>query len=411
MRLGYKDYFVEFTGEEIRAVTRRLVVPKNKKGKIGIVIALKAENKEEANRIENDIVAEIREYLNKSGLGNKFYIITYPKRLSEKIHDDQTGYNFLVRSRAHFILYGSLKRRGSQNTKHYVFKLNGVVRHLPIPVVASQNIAHDFAQVLPTRASFPEGEEMLNFELTQQRISYVIKYIISLASYVSGDYDLSYKLIHELRAEIDQITQSDIPVVEELRKKIPRRALEIMHALMFKYYYQFSILRDWQYVQKVKPIVDEIQELDPEDYSAHLMSSIYKFKYIGVDDAIQELVGNMSSKDSTWCYSLGFLYAFKGDADRAWENYRRATNGISDSNVVNDTEIFISEVIDEHPDKAQLLYYRGLINYKAKPDYESANKDFRVFLEHVGSNNFPDLRLHAERYLSEIQLHLSIPSK
>lgn len=72
----------------------------------------------------------------------------------------------------------------------------------------------------------------------------------------------------------------------------------------------------------------------------------------------------------------------------------------------NDVDIFISEEIKKNPQLTQLIFFRGLINYKGKPDYVLAHKDFVSFLGSDGASKYPRLKELAEKYLSEIRQYI-----
>ena len=139
------------------------------------------------------------------------------------------------------------------------------------------------------------------------------------------------------------------------------------------------------------------------------MRSFYYFVNNRIDDAIAEY-DNITEKDITWLYNLGFLMAFKGDVEGAWSQYRRAFYGTASPNVITDTEVFISEVINKYPEKVQLLFFRGLINYKVKKDYVLAAQDFEEFVRAEGSLAYPNQVSVAKKYLFLINSDLGVQS-
>lgn len=72
-----------------------------------------------------------------------------------------------------------------------------------------------------------------------------------------------------------------------------------------------------------------------------------------------------------------------------------------------DAEIFIGDVLEAEPDKIQLWYCLGMINYFCKGDIHSAKKDFLRFIELASKNErFNTSVKFAQEYLSEIGVKL-----
>jgi hypothetical protein len=76
-----------------------------------------------------------------------------------------------------------------------------------------------------------------------------------------------------------------------------------------------------------------------------------------------------------------------------------------DATVPNQCEDFINIVLDAHPDKPWLYFGLGLINYRAKEDFESAKRDFGAFLDKVEAFKFPKQIEVVKQWLGEINAH------
>ncbi len=409
---------VELTPHDVKetlqifaGVFKREKIPKNKKEKIGIVIALKTENDKEKIRLENDLVSQIHGYLSTSGLADLFYIIQFPQSVSKKIIDHKIGLKYLVLAKAHFMIYGDLFERNVENVASYLFRLHGMVRHIPIIKDTQNVLANDFSMLLPSKITFPESKEVLGFEITQQWLGYVIKYIVGFAALVSNDLDLAHNLFTELRKEVDLIKEvSRIPVIGQLRSLVLVRLVQTLEILLMRNYHFYSVKNDKKFIFATKPLLDSLKELSPSNYQAHLLRAMYSFMKGDVESAIHEF-DNIKEGDPTWRYSLGFLFAYQGKIDLALNQYQKTFYSASQPNVVNDVDIFISRVISENPTLMQLYFFRGLVNYKAKPDYELAKEDFEAFLEGGGELQYPKLAELSKKYLAEIATALAASNK
>jgi hypothetical protein len=414
MKYNFEKQEIDVSPQDVKAALgsfkemwKRLRVPKNIKDKIGIIIALNTEGDKEKKRLKNDFIDEIHRYLLQSKIENQFYIIGYPQALTEKIIDDKFAFEYLVRSRAHFIVYGYLAQRNIDGENSYVFKLHGVVRHLPIIKPTHDRFQNEFIEALPAKITFPEKIEVLGFDFTWQSIGCVIKFIIGGAALVSGDLELSYKLYKELEADIKTF-RSDIPVIQRISERIPFRVAETLRLLAERNYFMFVKTRDASHIIKSEKYITELQNIFPDDYKGHLIKAILLFFKGEVDSAINELVNINNGQDITWRYSLGFLYAFKGDIINALEQYKKIAYGPTSPNVPNDSEVFISDILEKHPNCIQLIFFRGLINFKVKNDNKLAKDDFTLFLNKEKANSYARLVDLAKKYLKEIHEQLGL---
>jgi hypothetical protein len=88
-----------------------------------------------------------------------------------------------------------------------------------------------------------------------------------------------------------------------------------------------------------------------------------------------------NERDATWWYSRAFLHAYQGKMEEADSDYRHAFEGpILEKSVPIQCEEFIQSVLAQEPDRVQLHFYCGMINFHAKEDFIAAKRDFDLFL-------------------------------
>lgn len=378
-------------------------ISKNKKDKIGIVIAIKTTSHPDRVKLENDLILEINHYLKASKAQEEFNIIYWPQVIAEKITDDKTAKKYLEKSKAHLMVYGLMEQGLLGGDNKYIFKLHGAVRHSPIPTLMSKTFSLEFRELLPEKILFSENNEVLGFELTEHCLKYVIKYIIGIASFVSGDLILSETLNFELKNDIEALDDyKKIPVLDKIKGRIPARITDIMSAYLQNYYYLFSIKRNKEFIINCKKYLDVILVTDPNNYHAHLCRSIYYFFIKDINKAIKELI-NIKVTEPTFRLNLGFLLAYSGDINGALSNYKKTFYYQTYSNVYNDAEIFISEIIDNEPTKIQLYFFRGIINHKLKNDNKLAREDFIYFIKNKKKGELQRLESLSLKYLDIIK--------
>lgn len=161
------------------------------------------------------------------------------------------------------------------------------------------------------------------------------------------------------------------------------------------------------YLDRMKRYLDVIQEIDPNNYDAHLGRAAYLFlRDHDIDGAKREIrkARNRNERNAAWQYSEAFLAAYERKLEEAHKIYRRAFRGSVLEETPLDVEVFISDVLESEPDKIQLWYCLGMINYFYKKDFASARRDFSRFIEEASrQDKFSVSVQYARRYLQEIQ--------
>jgi len=269
----------------------------------------------------------------------------------------------------------------------------------------SDKFSKEFAELFPKRWTFPTDDELFGFEITQKWISLVSKYVVSIAAFISFDYYLSYKILKGLNEEISEITDtSGINAINEIAKRVPRRLSEVSVSICKRLNYYFAKTRKKNHIKDQNEYLILLKKIDPDNYIGHLARAIYEFLINDdIDKAINEVSNVKNPPDSTWLYNLAFLNAYKGDLTDAKRMYHKAFKGYVPSNVIFDTESFISDEIKSNPDKYQLYFARAYINYKAKGDYDLAIQDFKKFIElDKDKNKYEECVKLSKVYLEEI---------
>ena len=406
IEFGEEDY--KSLGNFAKWIWRQWSIPKNEKNKIGIIVAIKTESKEEQNKLDNDLIFGLREYLREPKLAERFHLIIYDQQLCSQIVDSQKADKYLRASRAHLIVWGHLVQRNFKGNPSHLFALRGIVRHAPISLETQRRLSEDFATVLPPQPIIvPESEEIFGFEATKNRIGFSVRLIIGTAALVSGDFLLSYELLDILHGEIIAQKENlpEDPGLSTLENRVRARLIETISTNLAYRYEQYSISRNEKYILSSESLIKQLLDLDPDNYAGNLHLSILKFKQGHTDEAIQVLEEKkrmISGSDALWRYNLGFLYAHKGEVGKALEEYRRATYGIAPTGAINDIDLFYSEIIKDGDAPGRLYFFRGLVNYKAKPDYDLARSDFEYFLKCSDAGSNPELVVLAKKYLDEI---------
>ena len=375
----------------------------NLKDKIGLIFAISTHNEDERERLQADLIKPLKQELAQSSIGELFNVLEATKEDAESIDTPQKALDYLARKRAHMIIYGELVLRNNvEGEQHHVFRLHGVVRHASIPKDISGRFGVHFREVLPELSGFPQKNEIGSFEVKRKEIAYVITYVIGVAAALSLDFSLSRKLFEDTLTRLTRIQDVDTIQPFAMFYRLTRRRLaEVLSTDLKIAYAKFVKSRDRNEILKTGKELEMLKELDPDNYPAHLSRAIFLFFSGHIEEAITEMEC-IHNSDVTWRYSLGFLYAYSGRIDAALEQYKQANrHPLTDTAILFDIETFISEVIEKEPSKAQLLFFRGLINHKQKGDKQLAKEDFENFIA-KNNSQFLQLETLAKKYLSGI---------
>ncbi len=401
---------IEITGEDIQylfvsifKLFSQRVIPRNKRDKIGIIIAISAETPKEKIRLQNDLILELKGYLKSSDFTPNFNVISLSENHVNRISDYETALKYLKKIRGHFIVYGNISERMVNGEPNFVFRLNGIVVHRRISQIQKVQFAKEFAEVMPRRWRFPESKELFGFDITQQSLGCIIKYIVGIAAYVSGDFDLAYKIYMQLENELSKERMKQILPTKKIKERLAIRLTEASTAISRRLYFSYKKTKKLNYIEKMKKYLDLLQGISPNDYGTHLLRAIYIFLIDkNIDAAKNEVKKVRNPPDPTWRYSLAFLYAYKGELEKSRKEYNKAFKGSVPPHVIGDVEIFISDVLEKEPHKYQLYFVSGYINYKVKNDFVLAKKDFNTFIEQASKEKYQEEIRLAKIYIEEM---------
>ena len=379
--------------------TRRPV--KTSRNKIGIVIGITAENKKERQRLRSDLILSLQREI--SG-GQHFEVLALSEYHAGKITSKETAGKYHRSTRGHFIIYGCCKIRDHHGTQHYVLDLEASVAHSPIPDKISMELSSEMRSLIPPQQLFPVSEELDGFTITKEMIGSAARYIVGLASLLSGDLITAFNLHAGLWEEVKREGATAQPLSNShafLGAKLPTR-LALEGVALASFFYRS---KQNQYLEKMKRCLDTVEEVDPRNYGAYLLRGIYYFlAERDIEKAKQQIQKSRNERDAAWQFSDAFLAAYDGDLERAHKIYKRAFMGNVKESIPLDVETFIRDVLDQEPSKIQLWYCLGMINYFSKGDPQLAKEDFERFVDEANKiGQFNRSIEFAQKYISEIE--------
>lgn len=383
---------------------RSTAIPKTKSNKVGIIVAIVVESENERTRL-NDFIHAFQDRIDLLQKDALFDLIVYPDYYASCVTRSNCN-TLLAKSKAHFMIFGSLKKRFHKKKEHYIFNIDSIVRHAPIPQQISLQLANEMNEIFPKEIMIKQDNEYEGFQVSNEWTAIVTEHIIAVAAYLTGDFNLASRLHENIANELKII--SPIPSLVS-RKAIDKMKLRnirrLVTSLSIKCNYGYSKYRksgNEIFLLDMDSDINKIKKYDPQNYNAKLLKAIFYFLVDkDPDKALKELKSIKNKRDITWMYSKAFLYAYKGDLSGAHKIYKEAFGGVVVAIMPSEVDEFINDVLKREPEKYQLLFCLGLISLFARNDYVLAEGYFTDFLSNSDKIGFLAEKRLAEKYLIE----------
>ncbi len=362
-------------------------LPRVDKGNAGIIIGILCDDPQEDKQVKLDFVANLRQLIQQGG--SRFQLIELPSWSLEGVDDPVAMDRLLRKVRGHFLLYGRVRLRNKDGKPAHLLAFEGMVRHRPVPEEISQELCNDFTRTLPRRVIIEKENDAFKFEATSEWTDVSTRYVVGTAALISGDVAYAEALFtyvdHKLK-------QSRVPAegIRQISMRLPYRFRQLYVAWQKHLYTTYFSTRDERYLLKYDEICHKLLQYDPANLQAMMGLAMCEFVLRKDIPAAHKLVTKCrNDSDATWWYSRAFLHAYQGKMDEAAADYKHAFNGpIADRSVPIQCEEFIQIALAKEPDRVQLHFCLGLINYHAKSDYAGAVRDLGQFLSKLKDGEF-----------------------
>lgn len=366
-------------------------IPRCQRNKVGIAIAITADDDNEIRQIQADFVRELKNRLLSDPEAANFQTIVLPKFASDQVVLEQKVHEYLAKTRTHLMLYGYSRRRIVNGKEAHILQFEGAVRHAPQPKEICDKFAQEFGSALPRRLVLPRDGDVFAFELNSAWVDLCVRYVIGIAANLSGDFRYAERLYLSAEERIRK-EQSPPAFVQPIARNLPMHLLDLYGAWRGFAAQEYYFRRSTSALQRLDEVSTKVLHRDPDNYGALLSKAICYFRLHHDFDKAKACIKQCErEKDVTWRYSLAFLLAYEGDLKAAHEEYRRAFRGpTSDVTLPLQCEEFIYSVLAEEPEKQELHFCTALINYNVKGDFVAAANDFRTFLGSPNSSRHPD---------------------
>ncbi len=383
----------------------RYRLPRNKKKKVGIVLAIHAETNYEEIRLKSDFISKLRENINKEKFSEVINIIILKNHLSGEIEKIDDVLKMHKKIKGHFYVYGEVKRR-YDGDKKYFLKLEGMVIHRPINIKTKDLLRRDFISVLPKQVSFFENFEFKGFEFTADIVYLATRYITGTAAYLSGDPILAHDFHLNLKEEFNKFRPLPLHL-QNIRDKIPLLLSD-----------EELIIARWNYLKNnYKELVkwlDESLSSNQNNYGSWLLKAIVDF-YPSMGNnppaALEDIKKAEKYARGTyeWRYSKAFLYFWMEYYNEALKDCKNLSQKsyVGENITINEVENFNLKLLEKYKNKVQLYFWLGYINYIKKRNLPMAYKYFSEF-EQKSNVSMGVLKQRSNIYLAQIKSEMKV---
>ncbi|OGY41076.1 MAG: hypothetical protein A2Y82_01565 [Candidatus Buchananbacteria bacterium RBG_13_36_9] len=381
----------------------RYYLRKNKKNKIGLVIAIKVESRREESRLKNDFISKLRENVNKEEFGKLINIIVLKNHVAEKMQGKDAICKLHKKLKGHFYIWGSIKRRKDGANKYFL-NLNGMVVHSPINIRASKALSNEFTGILPKEISFLEDLELRGFEFAADIVYLASRYVTGIAAFISGYTLIAYNFHNNLYGEFNKFR----PLPENLQRIRNRIPILISNEALLLARYNYNNNN----IAEMENWINTALQSNVNNYGVWLLKAIYQFKIvndpIGALDCLKKARKN-AHYTFEWRYSRAFLLFWLEKYTEALKdcNYLAKNNYQNESITTEEVENFTLEQLLTHK-KPQLYFWLGFINYRKRFNFPKSLKYFEEFERNANDLSFNILKQKSQVYLSQIKQKMKI---
>lgn len=379
--------------------------PKTPPNKIGFLVSIYCSNEQDQLKVKEDLLVPLKKHIQSGQTGQVFHFMELQQHNAALCLDNEFAQKIRVESRAHYMLFGRVRKRSLDDGKvHYFFDLEGAVSHAEIPNQLSQNLSIEFTELLPRKVQILAEQDMFSFQFTSEWAGLVAKYIIGIAAACSGDLIYAEKLYDDVLFGLNS-QDTNFPVFAKLKERLPVRKAEVYEAMATAYHRRWVDSRDYEHINYMHAWLEKIESSQKMRPGVQYLYAICAFvKDADADVAIDYVSNIRQENDPVWHLNLAFLYGYKGNLQKSIRHYRSAAQLNIQIDTVNQVESFINWVIDNFPEKIQLNYILGFFNWQIRGDTSLAKKNFEFFLKMAGDGKFAKEQELAKKWLKQIEV-------
>jgi tetratricopeptide (TPR) repeat protein len=388
---------------------KRESLPRTKKEKLGIVIAITAETDKEKSRLKNDFVRHLRTLVNNSQLGHLVEVVPLTNHQAQRVGTHLTAYksqlmrltsenipiepslakartNLQKRIRGTFYVWGNVFQREEGK---YFLEVDSIVHHgTGIEVEQKKQLASDMTSIWSSKFSFQDKAEYAGFLFSAEHVYLAAEYIIGEAAFAARSFEVALTLHESLKKKLTTLAWH--PNFETIEQRLTQLLSE-EHSIT-------SVLchRDKNDVVKAMEHAKKSLHYDPNNHDAKLLLGLFEFIHEGnPEKALRTTYESAATSNGvgTWRYNAAFLELKLGRTKKALALYRdiEKHEWKDEEEILAQVYEFNSAILEEQPDNIESRFILGLLKYKKSNNAPEALEHLQRVIELAGNKRNYDL--------------------
>jgi tetratricopeptide (TPR) repeat protein len=414
-------YISLLTTWTIAWIFMRNTYPKNKKGKVGIIISIVTETDKQKIRLKDDFLKRLKDKASNNGFDYMIEFIPISPIKTERVNRVLSNFSYVLKNKnisndttvkstaefnnlnkkikGHFFIWGNIKER-QDNENKYILDLDGLVLHSPLNDPIQAKLAQEFTTVWARSINFLEKFELRGFSISADLIFIAVEYITGLAALFSGDVALAEGLHSKLETEIKNIRNKP-PHIQYIEKSLSTLIPYEYNLLSIISLNRGNSKLSEEYVQRSFRRI-------PDNYSGLITMSLIQFKI--KNDPKQALISVRKAKkaagiDGTWRYNEAFLLMYLERFEEALALFKdiERIDFPGEDRVLSEVLDFNKSMITSSPKFYQSYFILGFLYLKKKGNYPEAFNYFDPLIGICKDQKFDIIIKTSGIYLDEIK--------
>ena len=401
--------------------------PKGSKNTLNIGVSISTEGYNQRKAIMRNFIFQQRQLIDKRNPDGNMSLIVLPEYYARRCTTSSEARHLAERTNCLFMIYGRAMQVTRQAGEHTVLELNCQLRDDLVAEPIKKRLQTTIGGPPSTRWFIPRNLEFEGLELSSEYTTIVAQYMIAKAylfysameinirrdpnrveppsasyEHLTDQLDFARSIFKEFWISRDAV-KSGVPPMDLIRGMLPEDIATTDWNMSLIKYWKWQKSKDLNKLNDVKPLLDEIIQFDPTNTDARLFRAMWHFAMnTDCSSAFADLKRCERARDSTWQFSKAFLHAYQGDLQKAKKLYGKAFKQKAEQDVGFQVEDFIHWALEQEPDKTQLYFCLGLINWKEKDDKELAIENYKRFTQQAPKEFQEEKRL-AEAHIETIK--------
>lgn len=374
-------------------------IPKNNKKNTGVVICIHADSDEAEQSLKNDFITSVKKQIVNEQIGEIFNVIVIKNHLASKYNNFKEIYKLHKKVKGHIYIFGETKKR-KNGKDQYFLSLDGMVLHRPVAQQVSQELSKDFLATLPKGINFNDEFAFAGFQVSADIVVKSVKYIVGLASFISGNPFLAIKLHTNLKSQI-QATPQKLPGDNIILSKIDD-LLANEYAIVARYYFGKADQ------QNTRQNLTTSLGMRNNCYQALILESIVAFSWDNDPKKSLSILKKCHGfSDPTWRYNEAFLHFWLGNYPSAIKQCEKIKKHTNDLAVSQEVVQFNENILTSDDSRCALYFWLGFNYFYKQNNLPLALKNFELF-EQKADVSMSSLRQKSSAWLIEIKRKMEI---